>query len=303
MPIVVNGTTLTDLKVGNTNITKVYARNGETGAYVLVFEKGGVVTVALWFGGNWKMNKIKSEIDDFFNTFNSALELNPIKKVVIFPPACYLDYVKSKISASGLSDMVSLGIQNISSQATGAYTGQISAQQAADCGCSWAMVGGFEVREYLGVTDTDVNHATQLAFSNGLKVFLCVGENLEIREAGTYANYVQNQLQSSLLQVGASEVENSKLVVVYEPIWAIGTGKTITNDQVREMLDDIIRYKLIELYGIEIAEKIPVLMGGAVNQRNIQGFISEGMANGGLIAGASLQADRFASIINTTTTE
>lgn len=303
MPIVVNGTTLTDLKVGNTDITKVYARNGETGTYVIVFEKGGVVTMALWFGGNWKMNKIKSEIDDFFNTFNSAVELNPTKKVVIFPPACYLDYVKSKISASGLSDMISLGIQNISSEPTGAYTGQISAKQAADCGCSWAMVGGFEVRAYLGVTDTDVNHATQLAFSNGLKVFLCVGENLEIREAGTYANYVQNQLQSSLLQVGTSELENYKLVVVYEPIWAIGTGKTITNDQVREMIEDIIRPKLIELYGMEIADKIPVLMGGAANQRNIQGFIPEGMANGGLISGASLQADRFASIINTTTTQ
>lgn len=257
--------------------------------------------MALWFGGNWKMNKIKSEIDDFFNTFNSALELNPTKKVVIFPPACYLDYVKSKILASGLSDMISLGIQNISSEPTGAYTGQISAMQAADCGCSWAMVGGYEVREYLGVTDTDVNHATQLAFSNGLKVFLCIGENLEIREAGTYANYVQNQLQSCLSGVSASELENYKLVVVYEPIWAIGTGKTITNDQVREMLDYIIRPKLIELYGMENADKTPVLMGGAVNQRTIQGFISDGSANGGLIAGASLQADRFASIINTTT--
>lgn len=301
MPIVVNGTTLNNVDVGGVNIQKVYARQGETGTYVLVFEKGGVVTMALWFGGNWKMNKIKSEIDDFFNTFNSALELNPIKKVVIFPPACYLDYVKSKILASGLSDMISLGIQNISSQATGAYTGQISAKQAADCGCSWAMVGGYEVREYLGVTDTDVNHATQLAFSNGLKVFLCVGENLEIREAGTYANYVQNQLQSCLSGVSTSEVENYQLVVVYEPIWAIGTGKTITNDNVREMIEDIIRPKLVELYGIEIADKTPVLMGGAVNQRTIQGFISEGSANGGLIAGASLQADRFASIINTTT--
>lgn len=301
MPIIVNGTTLNNVDVGGVNIQKVYARQGETGTYVLVFEKGGVVTMALWFGGNWKMNKIKSEIDDFFNTFNSALELNPIKKVVIFPPACYLDYVKSKILASGLSDMISLGIQNISSQATGAYTGQISAKQAADCGCSWAMVGGDEVREYLGVTDTDVNHATRLAFSNGLKVFLCVGENLEIREAGTYANYVQNQLQSCLSGVSTSEIEKYKLVVVYEPIWAIGTGKTITNDNVREMIEDIIRPKLVELYGIEIADKTPVLMGGAVNQRTIQGFISEGSANGGLIAGASLQADRFASIINTTT--
>lgn len=302
MPIIVNGTTLGNVDVGGVNIQKVYARQGETGTYVLVFEKGGVVTMALWFGGNWKMNKVKSEIDDFFDTFNSAVELNTEKKVIIFPPACYLNYVKSKISASGLSDMISLGIQNISSEAAGAYTGQISAKQAADCGCSWAMVGGYEVREYLGVTDTDASHATQLAFSNGLKVFLCVGENLEIREAGTYADYVKNQLQSSLLEVPTSEVENYKLVVVYEPIWAIGTGKTITNDNVREMIENIIRPKLVELYGIEIADKTPVLMGGSVNARTIQGFISEGRANGGLMAGASLQADRFASIINTTTT-
>lgn len=301
MPIIVNGTTLNNVDVGGVNIQKVYARQGETGTYVLVFEKGGAVTMALWFGGNWKMNKVKSEIDTFFNTFNSAVELNTDKKVIIFPPACYLDYVKSKISASGLSSMVSLGIQNISSAASGAYTGQISAKQAADCGCSWAMAGGYEARAYLGVTDTDVNHATQLAFSNGLKVFLCVGEGLEIREARTYADYVKNQLQSCLSEVPASEIENYKLVVVYEPVWAIGTGKTITIDEVFDMLENIIRPKLVELYGVGITDKIPVLMGGSVNARTIQGFISQGMANGGLMAGASLQASTFASIINTTT--
>ena len=301
MPIVVNGTTLTDLKVGNTDITKVYARNGETGTYVLVFEKGGVVTVALWFGGNWKMNKIKSEIDNFFNTFNSALDLNPTKKVVIFPPACYLDYVKSKIS-SALRSMVEVGLQNISDRAKGAFTGQISAQMAVDCGCTYALIGESEARHYLGVTDSAVHDQVLLALNNGLKPVLCVGEDLDIREAGAYANYVQNQLQSCLSGVSASELENGKLVVVYEPIWAIGTGKTITNEQVREMLDYIIRPKLIELYSMEFAEKTPVLMGGTANQRNIQGFISEGTANGGLISGASLQADRFASIINTTTT-
>lgn len=294
MPIVVNGTTLTDLKVGNTNITKVYARNGETGTYVIVFEKGGVVTVALWFGGNWKMNKIKSEIDDFFNTFNSELELNPIKKVVIFPPACYLDYVKSKIS-SALSSMVEVGIQNISTEAKGAYTGQISAQMAADCGCTYALIGESEVREYLGITGNAVHDQVLLALNNGLKPVLCVGENLDIREAGTSRAYIENQLQEAIGTLMVSEVE--RVIIVYEPIWAIGTGKTCLPTDANEMCGYIKEW-LTYKWGMSTTEKIPVCFGGSAKPGNINDFLAQPDISGVNVSGVSLKPADFATMIN-----
>lgn len=294
MPIVVNGTTLTNLKVGNTDITKVYARNGETGTYVIVFEKGGVVTVAMWFGGNWKMNKIKSEIDTYFNTFNSALDLNPAKKVVIFPPACYLDYVKSKIS-SALSSMVEIGIQNISDRAKGAFTGQISAQMAADCGCTYALIGESEARNYLGVTDSAVYDQVLLALNNGLKPVLCVGENLDIQEAGTSRAYIENQLQEAIGTLSVSEVE--RLIIVYEPVWAMGTGKTCSPNQANEMCGYIKEW-LAYKWGHEYEEKIPVCFGGNVKPTNINNLLAQPYINGANGAGVSLKAADFATMIN-----
>lgn len=294
MSIVVNGTTLTDLKVGNTDITKVYARNGETGTYILVFEKGGVVTVALWFGGNWKMNKIKSEIDDFFNTFNSRLDFNPTKKVVIFPPACYLDYVKSKIS-SALSSMVEIGIQNISDKEKGAYTGQISARMAFDCGCTYALIGESEARLYLGVTDNAVQDQVLLALNNGLKPVLCVGENLDIREAGTSRAYIENQLQAAIGTLMVSEVE--RLIIVYEPIWAIGTGKTCSSQDANEMCGYIKEW-LTYKWGMSVTENVPVCFGGNVKPSNINNLLAEPNISGVNGAGVSLKAADFAEMIN-----
>ena len=294
MPIIVNGTTLANVKVGNTDITKVYARNGATGTYVLVFEKGGTVVINMFFGGNWKMNKIKSEIDDFFNTFNSALDLNPAKKVVIFPPACYLDYVKSKIS-SALSSMVEVGIQNISDKAKGAFTGQISAQMAVDCGCTYALIGESEARHYLGVTDSAVHDQVLLALSNNLKPVLCVGENLEIQEAGTSRAYIENQLQEAIGTLSTSEVE--KLIIVYEPVWAIGTGKTCSPQIANEMCGYIKEW-LAYKWGQEYAEKIPVCFGGNVKPTNINDLLSQPYINGANGAGVSLKAADFATMIN-----
>ena len=294
MSIVVNGTTLTDLKVGNTDITKVYARNGETGTYVLVFEKGGTVVINMFFGGNWKMNKVKSEIDDFFNTFNSALDLNPTKKVVIFPPACYLDYVKSKIS-SALSSMVEVGIQNISDKAKGAFTGQISARMAVDCGCTYALIGESEARNYLGVTDSAVYDQVLLALSNNLKPVLCVGENLDIHEAGTSRAYIENQLQEAIGTLSVSEVE--KLIIVYEPVWAMGTGKTCSPQIANEMCGYIKEW-LAYKWGQEYAEKIPVCFGGNVKPANINDLLAQPYINGANGAGVSLKAADFATMIN-----
>lgn len=294
MSIVVNGTTLTDLKVGNTDVTEVYARNGETGTYVLVFEKGGTVVINMFFGGNWKMNKVKSEIDAFFNTFNSTLDLNPAKKVVIFPPACYLDYVKSKIS-SALSSMVEVGIQNISDRPKGAFTGQISAQMAVDCGCTYALIGESEARMYLGATDSAVHDQVALALSNNLKPVLCIGENLEIREAGTSRAYIENQLQEAIGTLMSSEVE--RVIIVYEPVWAIGTGKICLPTDANEMCGYIKEW-LAYNWGQEYAEKTPVCFGGNVKPTNINDLLAQPYINGANGAGVSLKAADFAGMIN-----
>ena len=300
MPIVVNGTTLTDLKVGNTDITKVYARNGITGAYILVFEKsgggGGGTTMALFFGGNWKMNNLKADIDAYFSTFNSALELNENKRVVIFPPACYLEYTKSKI-ASNLRNMVYVGAQMISNETRGAYTGQLSANMIKDCGCTDVLVGQAECREYLGITNTDCNRQVQQGLSADLTVWLCVGETLEIREADTYEDYITNQLQEAFSGVAPTYFESGKVVINYEPIWAIGTGKTFPPEEADRMCM-FIKQWVSNGYGDIAADKTEVVYGGSVKVTNIEELISKPNINGTLAGGIALKAEDFATIIN-----
>lgn len=298
MSIVANGTTLQNVDIGGTNITKVYARQNDTSAYVLVFEKGGVTTMALFFGGNWKMNKVKADIDTFFTTFLAQLELNATKKVVIFPPACYLDYVKSKIP-SAYSSMISVGIQNISitDRTSGAFTGQISPEMAADCGCTAAMVGNAECREYLGVTDTICNIQMQRSLAAGLTAWLCVGEPLSIREAGTQEAYVTNQLQTALADVPASYYENGKIVINYEPVWAIGTGKTCSAQQANQMCAYIKNW-VTNNVGATQAQQTNVVYGGSVKANNINEILAIGDVQGTLSGGVATNAANFATMIN-----
>lgn len=301
MPIVVNGTTLTDGKVGNTDITQVYARNGETGTYILVFEKGGGggTTMALFFGGNWKMNKLKADIDTFFSTFLSSLELNPQKKVVIFPPACYLDYVKSKIPSS-YSSMIEIGAQFTASEEQGAYTGQISAAMAKDCGCTYALVGHSECREYLGVTNSDCNQAIQLALSNNLKVLYCVGDDLTQHEAGQMETAINTQLEEALGSGLTAEDIKSNIIYAYEPVWAIGTGKTATPEDA-DAASNVIYSWLVGKIGNGGANEATILWAGTANQRNINTWLAPQPIVGVLSSGISTSASNFASMVNTGT--
>ena len=266
MPIVVNGTTLTDLKVGNTDITKVYARNGITGAYILVFEKsgggGGGTTMALFFGGNWKMNNLKADID-----------------------------------ASNLRNMVYVGAQMISNETRGAYTGQLSANMIKDCGCTDVLVGQAECREYLGITNTDCNRQVQQGLSADLTVWLCVGETLEIREADTYEDYITNQLQEAFSGVAPTYFESGKVVINYEPIWAIGTGKTCPPEEADRMCM-FIKQWVSNGYGDIAADKTEVVYGGSVKVTNIEELISKPNINGTLAGGIALKAEDFATMIN-----
>lgn len=296
MPIIVNGTTINNPILSGVALTEVYARKGETGTYVLVFRKGGVTTVALWFGGNWKMNKVKSEIDTFFGDFLAGLTLNGTKRVIIFPPACYLDYVNSKIT-SEYSNMIKVGIQNLSSHDSGSYTGQISAKQAVDCNCSYALLGEGEVRAYLGVTDADVAEQMNLALQYGLTPIVVIGEPLEVYDAGTWETYLSNQI-TTILNYNASE-NIEKCIIGYQPLWAIGTGKTMTTSDLQTR-SNFIRAQITQKWGAATAAAVPILSLYSVKANNAQAQLFEGQVDGFVVTGASLTPSKFLPIINNT---
>lgn len=298
MPIIVNGTTINNpILSGGVVLTEVYARKGETGTYVLVFRKGGVTTVALWFGGNWKMNKVKSEIDTFFGEFLAGLTLNETKRVIIFPPACYLDYVNSKIT-SEYSNMIKVGIQTLSSHDSGSYTGQISAKQAVDCNCSYALLGEGDVRAFLGVTDADVAEQTDLALQYGLTPIVVIGEPLEVYNAGTWETYLSNQITTILNDISAENIK--KCIIGYQPLWAIGTGKVMSTSDLQTR-SSFIRTQITQRWGATTAAEVPILSLGNVKANNAQAQLSEGQVDGFVVAGASLTPSMFLPIINNVT--
>lgn len=289
-----------DYTITRGSIDTVYARVGDTGSWVLVFGQGGTTTMALFFGGNWKMNKVKADIDTFFTTFLSSLELNSQKKVVIFPPACYLSYVKSKIPSS-YSGMIEIGAQFTASEEQGAYTGQISAAMAKDCGCTYAIVGQMECRNYLGVTNSDCNKAIQLALSNNLKVLYCVGDSLEQHEAGQMATAINTQLEEALGSYITAEDIKNNIIYVYEPIWAIGTGKTASPEDAEAASIAINDWIAEKTSASGVADEATILWGGSANQRNINSWLSPQLIDGVLSSGVSTSASNFATMINTGT--
>lgn len=296
MPIVANGTTLTDLEVGNTNITKVYARQGETGAYVLVFEKQ--IGTILYFVGNWKMNKLKADITSFFTAFASSLNANEPKPIWICPPNCYIKQTVDAIPSS-LKSRVKVCAQNIcqsASSASGSYTGQISAAMAKDCGATMVMIGNSEVRQYLGLTVADSKKQVEAAAAQGLNILFCVGENLEERNAGQSATVIYNQLTG--LQGG--DLSNVNLIVCYEPLWAIGTGLTSTAEQANTMCG-LIKPWIQSNISASVAQKTKVIFGGSVRESTVNSLVQQDNILGVLVGGASLNGATFAGLINTAT--
>ena len=241
------------------------------------------------------MNKLRADIDSFFTDFNAKLTEDATKEIIIFPPACYLSYVKEKIDASPKVSMLKLGIQNISTKTSGAYTGQISAQQAVDCGCDYVLVGYSEVRQYLGVTADDCKEQINQALANNLKILYCVGETLEEMEAGETNSVLATQI-STILFLSADQLANN-VVLVYEPIWAIGTGKTCTAEQAEEA-QAAIKNVIASKYGNEIAEDIFILYAGSINANSVAELFAKPDIKGCLAGGVSLKGTNFANMIN-----
>jgi triosephosphate isomerase len=237
--------------------------------------------------GNWKMNGSKDLVQQLVGQVREQVAgLDARVEVVIIPPALYVDSV---VALCG-SELVA-GVQNVSQWQSGAYTGEVSSDMAKDLGCQYALVGHSERRQLFGESDEVVARKIERVLASGLTAVLCVGETLAEREAGSAERVVANQVQQGLASVAGEQW--SKIVVAYEPVWAIGTGKTATAEDAQAMHADI-RRVLAEMGAP--SETISVLYGGSVKADNAAALFAEPDIDGGLIGGASLKAEDFVSI-------
>lgn len=209
---------------------------------------------------------------------------------IICAPALFLEQMKLIVEGSNLK----IGAQTMHFEKEGAFTGEVSPAQLADIGVEYVILGHSERREYFNETDTDVNKKVHAAFANQLLPILCVGETLEEREAGNTSSKVEGQIERGV--VGLSEEQVKKLVVAYEPIWAIGTGKTATSEDANEVCRSI-RLKIEALYGKSAAEAIRIQYGGSVKPENIKELLSMDHIDGALVGGASLQPESFLKLL------
>jgi len=239
-------------------------------------------------GGNWKMNGTKASIDEII-AFLTAGPLDPNTEVVVGVSPCYLDYVRSKLPAS-----IGVAAQNCYKADKGAFTGEICPAMIKDCGCEWVILGHSERRNVFDETDQLIGEKVAFALGAGLKVIPCIGEKLEEREAGKTTEVCFRQLK-----VIADNVSDwSKVVIAYEPVWAIGTGKTATPEQAQEV-HAAIRTWLTENVSAEVAESTRILYGGSVSAGNCRDLAACPDIDGSLVGGASLKPD-FVQIINAT---
>jgi len=236
--------------------------------------------------GNWKMNASRAQTESLVAGILAAGEL-PCD-VAVFPPYLYLNQAVSLASGSSLS----VGGQNCADQKSGAYTGEVSAEMLADCGARMVIIGHSERRTLYGETDEVVLAKTRLALDNGLIAVVCVGETLAERQAGEAETVVARQLALLLKELSDSDWE--KVVIAYEPVWAIGTGETATPEQAQQ-IHAAIRSMLAERSGV-IAERTQILYGGSVKAANAAELFSQPDIDGGLVGGASLDVAEFIGI-------
>ncbi|MCD7827318.1 MAG: triose-phosphate isomerase [Clostridiales bacterium] len=239
--------------------------------------------------GNWKMNKTPSEAKALIE------EMKPLVKdadcdVVLCVP--YVDVFAAMEAAEGSN--IKIGVENCHWAESGAYTGEISAKMLKEIGVPYVIVGHSERRQYFGETDVTVQKRVRAALDAGLTVILCVGEYLEQREQGITAEVVR--MQTKIALGGVSEAELDNIIIAYEPVWAIGTGKTATADQANEVNHEI-RACVAELYGKAAGDKLVVQYGGSMNAKNADELLSKEDVDGGLIGGASLKAEDFSVIV------
>ncbi len=239
--------------------------------------------------GNWKMNKLPSETAAFIKELAPKVE-GAVAEVVACVP--YTSLAAAVEAAKGTP--VKIGAQNLHFEDSGAFTGEVSADMLVDMGVEYVIIGHSERRQYFAETDVTVNKKVIKALEKGLKPIVCVGESLEEREQGITIDLIRSQVKIAFMNVSAEDM--AKCIIAYEPIWAIGTGKTATDEQANEVCAAI-RVVVRELYGDSVADGLVIQYGGSVKPSNAAALFGMSDINGGLVGGASLKSDDFAGIV------
>ena len=244
-----------------------------------------------FIAGNWKMNTNAAQGVELAAALAKAVGSSTDVEVAVCPPALYLSAVGAAIKGSAIG----LGAQNCHNEAKGAFTGEIAPAMLADIGCKYVILGHSERRQLFHETNADVNKKTIAALAAGLTPIVCVGESLAERQANKTSAVVREQVDGSLAGLTGEQV--LKLVIAYEPIWAIGTGVVATPEQAEEVHADL-RSLLTSRYTAAVAEQVRIQYGGSVNAENAKTLLSQPNIDGALVGGASLKADGFLAIIN-----
>ena len=240
--------------------------------------------------GNWKMNMLPNEAIAHIEELEKKVKGTENEVILCVP---YIDLFYSLLTAQGTD--IKIGAQNMYFEDQGAYTGEVSGKMLKSIGTEYVIIGHSERRQYFSETDEIVNKKVKKAIKENLKPILCVGETLEQREAGDTIETITKQIEEGLKGIESTDMKNS--IIAYEPIWAIGTGKTATKDEANDAIKHI-RNKVEELYGRENSEEIIILYGGSVKSTNAKELFEMSDIDGALVGGASLKADEFSKIVN-----
>ncbi len=239
--------------------------------------------------GNWKMYKTTAEARELVEGLVNGFSEGKDREMMIFPPSIHTKADVAMTKDSGID----VGVQNMYFKEEGAFTGEVSPKMVKDSGAAYILIGHSERRHVFGETDELLNNKVKAAYEYGIKPMLCIGELLEEYEAGKSVEVCKQQLVDDLKGISADQMK--EMVIAYEPVWAIGTGKVAT-PEIAESMHKSIREVLTELYNEEIAQTVPVLYGGSVKPDNANGLLSQENIDGVLVGGACLKADSFLSI-------
>ena len=240
--------------------------------------------------GNWKMNMLPNEAINYIEEFSKLVKDTENEAILCVP---YTDLFYALMSAQGTN--VKIGAQNMHWEENGAYTGEVSGQMLKAIGVEYVIIGHSERRQYFAETDETVNKKVKAAFKYELKPIVCVGETLEEREEGKTKQIITTQTKLALEGLTNEQVKNT--IIAYEPIWAIGTGKTATSEDANNSIKEI-RQEIAAIYGNDVAEEVIIQYGGSVKSSNAKELFTTSDIDGGLVGGASLKAEEFSKIVN-----
>ena len=240
--------------------------------------------------GNWKMNMLPDETIKYIDEL-AKLVKDTKNEVILSVP--YTDLFYALLTAQNTN--IKIGAQNMHYEEKGAYTGEVSGKMLKSINVDYVIIGHSERRQYFNETDESVNKKVKAAFANGLKPIVCVGETLEQREENKTVEIITKQVELALKGLTEAQVENT--IIAYEPIWAIGTGKTATSEDANNSIKAI-RNKIAEIYGQNIADRVIIQYGGSVKSKNAKELFTMSDIDGGLVGGASLEPEEFSKIVN-----